>query len=36
VGTYQPTTFKFDGHVKGVKPTDLQDINSPIMPKKAE
>lgn len=36
VGTYQPTTFKFDGHVKGVKPADLQDINSPIMPKKAE
>jgi hypothetical protein len=36
VGEYQPTTFKFDGHVKGVKPADLQDINSPIMPKKAE
>jgi len=36
VGKYQPTTFKFDGHVKGVKPTDLQDMNSPIMPKKVK
>ena len=34
VGPYQPSKFSFDGHVKGVKPTDLQDINSPIMPKK--
>ncbi|MEZ7958009.1 MAG: ThuA domain-containing protein [Rubritalea sp.] len=34
VGKYQPTTFSFAGHVKGVKPEDLQDINSPIMPVK--
>ena len=34
VGPYQPSKFSFDGHVKGVKPTDLQDTNSPIMPKK--
>ena len=35
VGKYQPTTFRNGGHVKGVKPADLADINSPIMPKKA-
>lgn len=35
VGKYQPTTFRMGGHVKGVKPSDLADINSPIMPKKA-
>ncbi len=35
VGKYQPTTFNMGGHVKGVKPADLADINSPIMPKKA-
>ena len=35
VGKYQPSTFSFGGHVKGVKPADLADINSPIMPKKA-
>lgn len=34
VGKYQPTTFKMGGYVKGVKPADLADINSPIMPKK--
>lgn len=34
VGSYNPTRFGFGGEVKGVKPTDLADINSPIMPKK--
>jgi type 1 glutamine amidotransferase len=34
VGDYQPSSFSFGGEVKGVKPTDLADINSPIMPKK--
>jgi type 1 glutamine amidotransferase len=34
VGPYKPSTFKFGGHVKGVKPTDLQDYDSPIMPQK--
>ncbi len=34
VGKYQPTTFSFDGAVKGVKPVDLADINSPILPQK--
>ena len=33
VGKYQPTTFKMRGHVKGVKPSDLADLDSPIMPK---
>lgn len=34
VGPYQPTRFGFGGEVKGVEPTDLADLNSPIMPKK--
>ena len=34
VGKYEPSTFSFGGEVKGVKPSDLADINSPIMPKK--
>lgn len=34
VGSYNPTRFGFGGEVKKVKPTDLADINSPIMPKK--
>lgn len=34
VGAYNPTRFGFGGEVKGVKPADLADINSPIMPKK--
>ena len=34
VGAYTPTRFGFGGEVKNVKPTDLADINSPIMPKK--
>ncbi len=33
VGPYQPTTFSFDGAVPGVKPSDLADWESPIMPK---
>ncbi|NWK55297.1 ThuA domain-containing protein [Verrucomicrobiaceae bacterium N1E253] len=33
VGPYQPTTFRMNGHVKGVQPADLQDMQSPIMPK---
>lgn len=36
VGKYQPSTFRMGGHVKGIKPSDLADMNSPIMPKKAE
>ncbi|GAA5496298.1 hypothetical protein Rhal01_02481 [Rubritalea halochordaticola] len=32
VGPYKPTTFKMGGHVKNVKPADLQDLKSPIMP----
>lgn len=35
VGPYQPTTFKFEGYVRGVKPADLAGFESPIM-KKAE
>lgn len=34
VGKYQPRTFAFGGHAKGVKPADMQDINGPIMPVK--
>ena len=33
IGPYQPTTFKFDGEVKGVKPADLAGFESPIVPK---
>lgn len=33
VGPYQPTTFSFDGCVPGVKPSDLQEWSSPILPK---
>jgi hypothetical protein len=33
VGPYQPTTFNFDGYVKGVKPADLAGWDSPILPK---
>jgi hypothetical protein len=32
IGPYQPSTFKFNGEVKGVKPSDLADFESPIMP----
>ncbi|TWT85135.1 Alpha-L-fucosidase [Planctomycetes bacterium CA13] len=31
VGAYQPSTFQFDGYRRGIKPTDLADLNSPIM-----
>lgn len=34
VGAYNPNRFGFGGEVKKVKPSDLADINSPIMPKK--
>ena len=33
VGGYQPSTFNFGGHVKGVKPADLAGWESPILPK---
>jgi type 1 glutamine amidotransferase len=33
VGPYQPTTFSFGGHAKGVKPADLAGWDSPILPK---
>jgi type 1 glutamine amidotransferase len=33
IGPYQPSTFNFDGCVKGVKPADLSGFESPIMPK---
>lgn len=32
VGPYQPSTFSFGGHAKGVKPADLAGWESPIMP----
>ncbi len=32
VGPYQPVTFRFGGHRKGVKPADLQEWDSPILP----
>lgn len=32
VGKYVPTTFRNGGHIRGIKPADLQDINSSIMP----
>lgn len=34
VGPYQPTTFRFNGYRKGVKPADIADWNSPILPAK--
>lgn len=34
VGPYQPSTFSFGGHVKGVTPADLTGWGTPIMPKK--
>lgn len=33
VGPYQPTTFSFEGCVPGVKPSDLREWSSPILPK---
>ena len=35
VGPFHPTTFAFDGYVKGMKPSDMAGWNSPI-PKKIE
>jgi type 1 glutamine amidotransferase len=32
IGPYRPSTFKFKGEVKGVKPSDLAGFESPIMP----
>lgn len=32
VGPYHPTTFRFDGYRKGVKPADLAGWNAPILP----
>jgi hypothetical protein len=36
VGPYKPTTFKFKGGVKQVKPSDLAGWDSPIMPQGEE
>jgi type 1 glutamine amidotransferase len=33
VGPYQPNTFSFEGHAKGIKPSDLAGWDAPIMPK---
>jgi hypothetical protein len=33
VGPYEPTTIRFDGYVRGVRPGDLADWNTPILPK---
>jgi hypothetical protein len=33
VGPYQPTTFSFGGHVKGVRPADMAGWDSPIPPR---
>lgn len=32
VGPYQPTTFRFNGYRRGVKPSDLAGWESPILP----
>ncbi len=34
VGPFRPTTYAFDGYVKGVKPSDLAGWDLPIMPKR--
>ncbi len=31
VGAFQPAPFRFEGHRRNVKPSDLADLNSPIM-----
>jgi type 1 glutamine amidotransferase len=36
VGPFRPTTYSFDGHVKGVKPADLAGWDTPIMPGKGK
>jgi type 1 glutamine amidotransferase len=33
VGPFQPSTYNFKGHVRGVKPADLAGWESPIMPR---
>lgn len=32
VGGYQPATYRFGGHRRGVKPSELEDIQVPVMP----
>ena len=32
VGRYRPTTYRFGGYRRGVKPADIQDLDSPILP----
>lgn len=34
VGPYQPVTYRFNGYVNGVKPSDLAGWDTPILPKK--
>ena len=34
VGPYQPTTFNFNGYVKGVKPAEMAGWDTPIPPKR--
>jgi type 1 glutamine amidotransferase len=34
VGPYAPTTFAFNGFVKGIKPSDMAGFDTPIPPKK--
>ena len=34
VGPYQPTTFNFNGYVKGMKPAEMAGWDTPIPPKK--
>jgi type 1 glutamine amidotransferase len=36
VGPYRPSTFSFGGYVKGVKPSDLAEWDSPILPKSSK
>lgn len=36
VGPYQPRTFSFDGYARQVKPAELQDFASPILPNEAK
>jgi hypothetical protein len=33
VGPYDPSTFNFGGHVKGVKPADMAGWETPIPPR---
>jgi type 1 glutamine amidotransferase len=33
VGPFEPTTFRFEGYVKGVKPAELAGWDAPILPK---